>query len=163
MTAKTLVVTALAAVALTACGSSHKPSSTTGSRTDSQTLAFANCMRAHGVPSFPDPSAGGGGVNLAGTGINPQSPAFKTARQTCSRLTPAGSGVPQATESQFLAALRFAKCMRTHGLPDFPDPTRVDSPAPVLVVGPGLFFHVSPSFDPNTPEFSRAGAACGER
>lgn len=163
MTAKTLAATTLAAVALTACGSSHKPSSTTGSRTDSRALEFANCMRAHGVPSYPDPSAAGGGVDFAGTGIDPQSPAFKTARQTCSRLTPAGSGVPQATEGQFLAALTFAKCMRTHGFPDFPDPTRADSPAPILVVGPGLFFHVSPSIDPDTPAVRQAVAACGSR
>jgi hypothetical protein len=163
MTAKMLAAAALAAVTLTACGSSHKPSGTTASSSQSQGLELANCMRSHGVPSFPDPSAGGGGVNLAGTGINPQSPAFKAAGQTCRGLTPGGSGAPQATESQFLAALRFAKCMRTHGFPDFPDPTRTDSPAPILIVGSGLFFHVSASFDPTTPAVKHAVAACGQR
>jgi hypothetical protein len=98
----------------------------------------------------------------ASTGIDAQSPAFKTARETCSRLTPAGSGAPQTTESQFLAALRFAKCMRTHGLPEFPDPRALIPPAPILVVGPGLFFH-SPNFDPNTPAVNQTEAACEER
>lgn len=122
-------------------------------------------MRVHGVPSFPDPSGGGGGINLAGTGINPQSPAFKSARTACARLAPGGvAGGVRATESQFLAALRFAECMRAHGFPGFPDPTRSDSPpGPILIVGPGLFFRVSPSFDPDTPAVKRAVAACGGR
>ena len=148
------------AVALAACGSSHKPSSTTRSGTHSQPLAFANCMRAHGVPSFPDPTAGGGGFDL-GQGINPQSPAFKSARLACAKLAPGRGGGVQATESQFLAALRFAMCMRARGFPDFPDPTRADSPpGPILVVGPGLFFRVSAVFNPNTPHVEEAFAAC---
>jgi hypothetical protein len=152
------------AVALVACGSSHKPGSNTGSGTHSSALEFANCMRAHGVPSFPDPSGGGGRVDLAGTGINPQSPAFMAARRACAKLAPGGAAGVQATESQFLAALRFASCMRAHGFPHFSDPTRFDSPpGPILIVGPGLFFRVSPSFDPNTPTVKRAVAACGER
>jgi hypothetical protein len=70
----------------------------------------------------------------------------------------------QATESQFLAALKFAKCMRTHGFSSFPDPTRFDSPpGPILIIGPGLFFRVSPTFDPNTSAVSRAVAVCEVR
>jgi hypothetical protein len=119
-------------------------------------------MRAHGVPNFPDPSGGGGGVNLAGTGIDPQSPAFKSGRRACEALSPGGARGIEATESQFLAAVKFAKCMRTHGFPDFPDPTRFDAPpGPILIVGNGLFFRVSPSFDPNAPVVNRAVAACG--
>jgi hypothetical protein len=152
-------------VAVAACGSSHTPSAATDSRSYSQAVKFADCVRAHGVPSFPDPSGGGGGVNLAGTGINPQSPAFRSARGACARLAlgGAGGGV-RATESQFLAALRFAKCMRANGFPSFPDPTRVDAPpGPILIVGNGLFFRVSPQFDPNTPTTKRTVAACGQR
>jgi hypothetical protein len=163
MTAKTLITAAIAALALAACGTSHKPSGTTGSGTHPQALEFANCMRSHGVPSFPDPTAGGGGVNLAGTGINPQSPAYKAGHQACAKLAPASSAPASATESQFLAAVRFAKCMRVHGFSDFPDPARTDHPAPILVIGPGLYFHVTPNFDPNTPEVNRAVAACGGR
>ncbi len=150
-------------VALAACGSSHKPTSKTGSEANSRALEFANCMRAHGVQSFPDPKAGGGGFDL-GAGISPLSPAFKVARRACAQLAPEGGGGPQATESQFLAALKFAKCMRAHGFSDLPDPTRFDSPpGPILIVGAGLFFRVSPSFDPNTPVADRAIAACGGR
>ncbi len=148
-------------VAVAACGSSH----TTGLGSESQGLKFADCMRANGVPTFPDPSGGGGGLNLAGTGINPQSPAVKSARRACARLAPGGApGGVKATESQFLAALRFAKCMRARGFSNFPDPTRVDSPpGPILIIGPGLFFRVSQNFDPNTPAVKRAVAGCGQQ
>lgn len=149
-------------ITLAACGSPQKSSSATGSGAVSKALALANCMRAHGVPNFPDPAGGGGGLNLGGTGINPESPAFKAARQACAKLIPAaGPGGVRATESQFLAAVKFAKCMRAHGFPDFPDPTRSDSPpGPILIIGPGLFFRVSPSFDPNTPAVNHSVATC---
>jgi hypothetical protein len=153
------------AVAMAACGSSRGASGTTGSGSHSQGIKFADCMRANGVPSFPDPGGGGGGTNLAGTGINPLSPAFKAARTACARLAPGGApGGVRATESQFLAALKFAQCMRTNGFSSFPDPTRVDAPpGPILIIGSGLFFRVSPNFDPTTPAVKRAVAACGQR
>jgi hypothetical protein len=152
-------------VAVAACGSSHMTSAATGTLPDSQALKFADCIRAHGVPSFPDPSGGSGGVNLSGAGINPQSPAFKSARKACAPLAPGGApGGARATESQFLAALKFAKCMRVNGFPSFPDPTRNDSPpGPILIIGTGLFFRVSANFDPNTRAVHRAVAACGQR
>lgn len=122
-------------------------------------------MRAHGVPSFPDPSGGGGGINLDGTGIDPQSPAFKAARQACARLAPGGlARGASATESQFLAAVKFAKCMRVHGYSDFPDPTRSDSPpGPIFIAGNGMFFRVSASFDPTATAARRALAACARQ
>ncbi|MGH2843627.1 MAG: hypothetical protein ACRDKL_08595 [Solirubrobacteraceae bacterium] len=45
-------------------------------------LAFAQCMRKHGVPSYPDPSLSGGG-QAPPAGVDPQSPAFKTAARAC--------------------------------------------------------------------------------
>jgi hypothetical protein len=153
----------LAAIAcvlvLAACGSSGKPNAT-AARADLG-LRLARCMRAHGVPSFPDPGPGGGGFQL-GSGVNPQSPAFQSARQACGPLAPGSRRGPQATEAQFLSALKFAQCMRVHGFPGFPDPTRSDSGGPpILVIGPGMFYRVSPSFNPNTPAVNHAVAACG--
>ncbi|MGH2870991.1 MAG: hypothetical protein ACRDL5_00820, partial [Solirubrobacteraceae bacterium] len=40
-----------------------------------QELALARCMRAHGVPSYPDPSASSGGQVGLPAVIDPQSPA----------------------------------------------------------------------------------------
>jgi hypothetical protein len=50
-----------------------------------QLLAFARCMRAHGVPNFADPTAHGLAVPA---GIDPNSPAFQAAFQACRRLLP---------------------------------------------------------------------------
>ena len=165
MIRKRIVLCSLAVgstLALAACGSSHKPSATSASGTSSGALAFANCMRSHGVPSFPDPSGGGSGIQLGGTGINAQSPAFKSARKACGGLAPGRPGGPPATASQFLAALKFSRCVRAHGLPDFPDPTRFDAPpGPILIIGPGLYFRVSQSFNPDAPAVHRVVAACG--
>ncbi len=160
------VCTSFAAVncvlVLAACGPSQKTSDATAAVAHSKGIPFANCMRAHGVPSFPDPSGGGGGINLDRTGINPNSPAFKSAQQACAHLTPAGApGGMKATESQFVTAVRFAKCMRAHGYSDFPDPTRSDSPpGPILIVANGMFFRVGTAFNPNSPAFKRAATGC---
>jgi hypothetical protein len=113
------------AVPLAACGSSAgSKSAGGGSRSYASFLRFATCMRAHGVPGFPDPSPGGGGVHIGpNTGINPQSPAVQSAFVTCKKQLPGGGPkTTQLTESMKLRALRFARCMRAHGVPNFPDP-----------------------------------------
>lgn len=56
-------------------------------------LRFSQCMRAHGVPSFPDPSTGpegAGVINLAHEHIDPSSPRFQAAQRACERLLPGG-------------------------------------------------------------------------
>ena len=54
-------------------------------------LKMAQCMRANGVPNFPDPTVtkgpfGGNAIRLGGQGIDPQSPAFQSAQQKCGSL-----------------------------------------------------------------------------
>jgi hypothetical protein len=79
-------------------------------------LAYAQCMRGHGVPDFPDPGPNG----FSQAGIDKQSPAVQAAEKTCRPLMTAGLSpvVPSATQ-----LLAFAQCIRQHGYPDFPDPT----------------------------------------
>ena len=100
----------------------HKLGPTT---TRSGPLAFAECMRANGVPDFPDPSAGRGALFAIPAGTNPAAPAFKTAQAKCQKLM--GGGPPSRyrthPSAQTLAKLvRIAECMRKHGIPQFPDP-----------------------------------------
>lgn len=61
-------------------------------------LRFAQCMRAHGEPSFPDPSgASGGHTRIGGPGsdIDPNSPQFRAAGEACRQdFGPAGSEGP---------------------------------------------------------------------
>jgi len=51
-------------------------------------LAFAECMRAHGVPKFPDPDGKAGQLG-PGSGVDPTSQAFQAAiNGHCRRLAP---------------------------------------------------------------------------
>jgi hypothetical protein len=50
-----------------------------------QGLAFSECMRAHGIPAFPDPTPGGQ-IRISGTpgsDLNPNDPQFQAAQQAC--------------------------------------------------------------------------------
>jgi hypothetical protein len=89
-------------------------------------LPFARCMRANGVPNFPDPLPGRGLLFNAGE-VNPAAPAVKAAQAKCQRLLPISSlrpGKQTHPSAQTLAKLvRIARCMRDHGVPQFPDPT----------------------------------------
>ena len=84
-------------------------------------IAFSKCMRAHGITNFPDPN--GHGINIAGTGINPQAPAFRAAQTACFKLMPGGGPNNQrASAAQIKQADATAACMRAHGVSGFPDP-----------------------------------------
>jgi hypothetical protein len=108
--------------------SSNKP--TGGSQAGSQAIAYSRCMRSHGVPSFPDPtisrSGGHVGIGLSIPASASGSPAFKTAQQACEKLAPGGEGGSRGaapiTAQQHTEIVQFAACMRSHGVPDFPDP-----------------------------------------
>jgi hypothetical protein len=144
------IIAAVSAVALAACGSLRGVSSSagTGGR-NTEAIKFAACMRSHGVPSFPDPGAPGGF-----SGVTKRSPAFRSAMQTCLRLLPPGRSTgAQLTEQQRNAALAQAQCIRSHGVPNFPDPTFPSSGGELIPAAPG--------FDPASPAFKRAAAACG--
>jgi len=111
----------------TAAGSTGGGESSPGS----QAVAYAACMRSHGVANFPDPkvSTNGNEVKVA-IGVNPSitgNPHFKSAQQACSKLLGGGgpgSGpnhqISPQEQSQYLKA---AACIRSHGIPNFPDPT----------------------------------------
>jgi hypothetical protein len=88
--------------------------------------AYSKCMRSHRVPLFPDPSSNG--QISPGRGVDPRSPLLRKAQDACRPLLPkggsyatAGSGAPLTSEQQ-AQLLRYAKCMRSHGVPTFPDP-----------------------------------------
>jgi hypothetical protein len=154
------------AVALSACGSSGNSiaAASGGPSSSDFGLRFADCMRSHGVPNFPDPSAGGGIQISAGSGVNPQSPAFQSAQNACSKLMPGGGPVRgSGSESRKLTMLRLAECMRKHGLSTFPDPTTTP-PSPGAGLGiafgsPGSFIAVPQSLI-QSPAFNEAAAAC---
>jgi hypothetical protein len=149
-----------------ACGGASGQSGGTGTSAKTasdQALKFASCMRSNGVPNFPDASAGGGIQISPGSGLNPQSPAFQAAQKACGKLLPGGGPGPRKpTRAQFVAALAFARCMRTHGLPHFPDPLASfpGRSGPIISLR-GMMFQPGPGLDPQSPAFQQAASHCG--
>ena len=138
----------LAALTLLAAGCGSSPSadkaSTTGPR--ERALAYAQCMRANGVPDFPDPDANG---ELRGPAHEQRgNPSFQAAQEKCRDLAPGGEH--EATgDPAFVEQMRkFSQCMRKNGLPDFPDPD-----AQGRLRGPG-------HEQQDTPQFRAAMDAC---
>ena len=117
---------------------------------------FAACMRAHGVPNFPDPSKDGSVTIGSGSGIDPNSPKFRSAQGTCEKLLPnGGQPSPQQQAKAQQQMLAFSKCMRAHGVHDFPDPTFSGGRISMRIKGgPGS------DLDPNSPTFQAAQKAC---
>jgi hypothetical protein len=55
--------------------------------------AFAQCMREHGLPSFPDPSDEGLAINgNEHPELNPNNPTFKAAEEACRQYAPGPPG-----------------------------------------------------------------------
>jgi hypothetical protein len=60
------------------------------------------------------------------------------------------------------AAVKFAECMRAHGVPDFPDPSDTPPPGVTRVLAlRGMVFALGPGIDPRSPAFAQAAPACG--
>lgn len=81
-------------------------------------VKFAECVRAQGVPHFPDPDATGN-FNFA---VDVSAATFTSAVNACKALQPPGTLSAHRSPKQQSAALRFAQCVRANGVPDFPDP-----------------------------------------
>jgi hypothetical protein len=150
------VASACCALALAACGGSGSLGSGSGSNGKALAIEFANCMRAHGVPQFPDPGQAAGNV------VDVQAPAVKSAEETCDKLEPNNPEPAGPSESRKLAAVRFARCMRAHGVPNFPDPTRSQPSGntPAIDLG-GIFFVLGPGLDLGSPAIRSASSSCG--
>ena len=86
-------------------------------------------MHAHGMPSFPEPQVSEHGgetsIKIAVPAAVGQNPRFKAAQEACRKLLPGGETGNQAplTPAQQEQYLRAAACIRSHGVPSFPDPT----------------------------------------
>jgi hypothetical protein len=156
-------------LALAACGSSSKPSTTAGPSTIAMLDKYAACMRDHGVSGFPDPSTtetpssfgiDGYNFDLPST-IDTQSPAYESADKTCQSVlasATSSAGLPRGVVAKARqAGLAHAECMREHGVPNFPDPT---------VAGNGHSITSSSGgggINPQSPAFQRAEKLCQGR
>jgi hypothetical protein len=107
-------------------------------------VGYSHCMHSHGVPNFPDPNSSG---EIPKDKVIPlvSSPQFAVAEKACQHLMPNGSLGPtetaQPTNIRLAHALSFARCMRTHGFPSFPDPTSQGQLTPQMVTAAGIDLH----------------------
>jgi hypothetical protein len=141
--------TALALLAA-ACGASPSSAGSDGS-TNSHLVAFSRCMRANGVPSYPDPDNGGVIPKESDQQLGVTSAQLQAAQSACQHLLPNGGRGPTPAEVQQVKAqgLKFAQCMRHHGvaLPDPASTGRIPDPASVGI-------------DQGSPQFEAANQAC---
>jgi hypothetical protein len=151
---------------LPSSGGSSSPETNAG--TQQKMVAYAQCMRTHGVPEFPEPTEGKLIVHSSDhnghvTGLNPESAQFQAAQKVCGKLAPNGGKAPSAAEQTKMqeSALKMSKCMRTHGVPNFPDPEFSHSGG-----GVGVSIRIGgkkggPSaINPSSPQFQAAQKAC---
>jgi hypothetical protein len=105
-------------------------------------VSYSVCIRSHGVPNYPDPSSSGTLPKPDAQAFGVSSSQLSAAQRACQHLLPTFSGsltasslqqcylsdvCPQALVQQAVKdGLKFARCMRSHGVPRWPDPT-IDS------------------------------------
>jgi hypothetical protein len=122
------VTTAMAAVLL-AAGCSSSPSSTTpasapsAGSTVAQAVAYTQCMRSHGVPEYPEPDSRGQLQKIgSGQQVGVSDAQLSTASNACQSLWPYQALTPAQQQQELTDDLKFAQCMRSHGVPTLPDP-----------------------------------------
>jgi len=145
-------VLALIGLLATACGGGSSPAAASGggggggSPPVQAQLAYARCMRAHGVPDFPDPNSNGGGFEGVPAGSQ-----VTAADHVCHHLLSAGAPHLSPAQQQHLLGqlVKYAQCMRAHGLPNFADP-HTDNGGYIM----------GGDTDRNSPQYQSANQAC---
>lgn len=109
---------------------------------------FAACVRKQGLTNFPDPPWGNGELDKLGF---TKQVLEKYEDAACRKYFVGAGGViatPAENQQHVEQMLDIAKCMRAHGIVDFPDPTSEgDFKMPVSV--------------PGEPGYSAASEVCG--
>jgi hypothetical protein len=147
--AAAVLVAAGVAISVAACSGSHSPAVKSGSppaaigssspstSATNSPLAYSQCMRAHQVPNFPDPDTSGQVPKVDPQQLGVSSADLQAAQRTCHPTLPTGGPDQQQEQQCFLAGAcppalvqqiltqqrQYARCMRSHGVPTFPDPT----------------------------------------
>lgn len=146
-----ILAAALAGIAVlaAACGGGSPAGTGPGSGQTpyQQALAYARCMRAHGDPGFPDP-------NSQGLFLHPAGPQYQPASRACGHLLPSERLAAAQKQEHVSQALKFAACIRSHGVPGFSDPI-------ITQGGTTVGFRLS-GIDRNSPQFQAAWHACRE-
>jgi hypothetical protein len=141
------------ALLLAGCGhgrpSSHDAEASQTGAGSTSAIAFSSCMRSHGLREFPDPDAQGELPKVAPRQLGASPARYDVAEEACQHLLQPSTA--QARQTQ-LGMLEFARCMRSHGLPGWPDPTVDGSGQPV--------FDLRGRMDPDAPPASETADQC---
>lgn len=158
-TARSVAVVATAVVVLlvAACSGSNAgggSSSPSGSASNGP-LAFSQCMRNHGIPNYPDPGSNGSIPKKTAQQLGVSNSRYQGATSACAHLLPNSDsgGLSQAQIQQAWNGTRnFAVCMRSHGVPNWPDPADDGTGSPV--------FYLQNKIDANAPQIVTKIHAC---
>jgi hypothetical protein len=149
-----LVTMGCTALLATACGSGSHPAVSTGPTRAQAALAYARCMRAHGVPDFPDPDSNGT-FNLPSSVTSQETSANHVCNHLLNVSTPLNAAQTQHALRQLV---RYAQCMRAHGVPNFPDPQITGGG---IGVPSGFTFDTAGrNLDQKSPHYQAASRSC---
>ena len=146
--------------ALLAAGCSSPSSTTPGSTpsagsTVAQAVAYTQCMRSHGVPEYPEPDSSGQLQKIgSGQQVGVSDAQLTTASNACQSLWPYQALTPAQQQQELTDDLKFAQCMRSHGVPTLPDPVATNG---------HVEFVISVSrdgFNPQSPQILAKARAC---
>jgi hypothetical protein len=144
-------------VAQLATTTTHALSSTASTQVR-DALAFAGCMRSHGVLKYPDPNSAGGLPKVGPQQLGISSSQYQAAETACSSLLPSSGESSQAWDQQMMNALwKFARCVRSHGVTNWPDPLPESDPGEPGTPG---FPRTLQGIDTNSPQVRDAMNAC---
>jgi hypothetical protein len=135
-----------------ASGGSAGATTTTSGQQDAAAVLreFVRCARANGMPNLPDLKQDSNGqVSIPPGTPDPPKSVERACRSIWERLPASATGDRGRPSADMQALLRYARCMREHGMTDFPDP-QADGrfPLPQSLRGG------------KTPSFLRANQAC---
>lgn len=136
----------------TATGAPASGSPSAPSAQGTGALAFARCMRAHGLTGWPDPDGSGhfDKSTLLRLGYSPTQIRAVQDR-FCAQLLPTGPAEQTISAQEQQDYLNAAACMRSHGIAGFPDPTFSDG---------HVSFSVPSSINTNSTQFVQARQTC---
>ncbi|MGH2873560.1 MAG: hypothetical protein ACRDL5_14005 [Solirubrobacteraceae bacterium] len=141
-------------MAISRCSPSDCSSPSASAAAKAIAVKYSVCMRSHGVTEFPDPTVGSNGLPSFGPTEKVQggAPVYNAAQRVCKKDLPSlGPYTPAEKATANAAALKYAVCMRSNAVPNFPDPNGQG----VIQINnaPGLL-------EPSSPAFQKARMAC---
>jgi hypothetical protein len=148
-----LLTALLAGTALlaAACGGGSAGSAgSAGSSPYAKALAYTQCMRSNGVANYPDPNSKGQILMQPNNGLDYGSPQLAHAAKACAKLAPKITISAQQRQQVLSQGLKWAACMRAHGITNQPDPSTADGGVSVTIT----------KAEANLPQFPAAEQAC---